>query len=104
MTKKQREMLIRILLAAVMMLVLYFTSVKGIIRFGLYLIPYLVVGYDILHKAWKGILRKQVFDENFLMAVATVGAMVIGITQSGDYVEATTRYMLRALLKTICAS
>lgn len=88
MTKKQRKMLIRILLAAAMMILLHFIPVGGILRFGLYLIPYLVVGHDILRKAWKGILHKQVFDENFLMAVATVGAMIIGITQSGDYVEA----------------
>ena len=88
MTKKQRKMLTRILLAAAMMLVLYFIPVKGILRFALYLIPYLVVGHDILRKAWKGIRNKQVFDEKFLMAVATVGAMVIGVTQSGDYVEA----------------
>ncbi len=88
MTKKQRKVLIRILLAAAMMIVLHFIPVKGILRFGLYLIPYLVVGHDILRKAWKGIVHKQVFDENFLMAVATIGAMVIGVTQSGDYVEA----------------
>lgn len=88
MTKKQRKMLIRILVAAAMMLLLHFVPVKGILRFVLYLIPYLVVGHDILRKAWKGIRNKQVFDENFLMAVATVGAMVIGVTQSGDYVEA----------------
>ena len=88
MTKRQRNMLVRILLAAAMMLALHFVPVRGILRFSLYLIPYLVVGYDILRKAWKGILRKQVFDENFLMAVATIGALVIGITQSGDYVEA----------------
>ena len=81
-------MLIRILLAAAMMMALHWIPVKGILRFGLYLIPYLVVGYDILRKAWKGIVHKQVFDENFLMAVATIGAMVIGVTQSGDYVEA----------------
>ena len=88
MTKKQRKMLIRILLAAAIMITLHWIPVKGILRFGLYLIPYLVVGYDILRKAWKGVLNKQVFDENFLMAVATIGAMVIGVTQSGDYVEA----------------
>ena len=88
MTKKQRKMLMRILSAAAMMLVLHFIPVKGILRFALYLIPYLVVGHDILRKAWKGFRNKQVFDENFLMAVATVGAMIIGVTQSGDYVEA----------------
>ena len=88
MTKKQRKMLMRILAAAAMMLLLHFVPVKGMLRFALYLIPYLVAGHDILRKAWKGIRNKQVFDENFLMAVATVGAMVIGVTQSGDYVEA----------------
>ena len=88
MTKKQRKMLMRILAAAAMMLLLHFVPVKGMLRFALYLIPYLVAGHDILRKAWKGIRNKQVFDVNFLMAVATVGAMVIGVTQSGDYVEA----------------
>ncbi len=88
MTKKQKKMLLRIVTAAVMMIVLHFAPVNGIVRFGLYLIPYLVVGHDILRKAWKGICNKQVLDENFLMAVATIGAMVIGLTQSGDYVEA----------------
>jgi len=88
MTKKQKKMLIRIIAAAAMMIVLHFLNIEGVLRFGLYLIPYLVVGHDILRKAWKGILNKQVFDENFLMAVATVGAIIIGLTQSGDYVEA----------------
>ena len=88
MTKKQRKMLSRILLAAAMMIALHFLPVGGFIRFGLYLIPYLVAGYDILRKAWRGIFHKQIFDENFLMAVATIGALTIGITQSGDYVEA----------------
>ena len=88
MTKKQKKMLLRIVAAAVMMIALHFAPVNGIVRFGLYLIPYLVVGHDILRKAWKGICNKQVLDENFLMAVATIGAMVIGLTQSGDYVEA----------------
>ena len=88
MTKKQRKMLSRILLAAAMMIALHFLPVGGFIRLGLYLIPYLVAGYDILRKAWRGIFHKQIFDENFLMAVATIGALTIGITQSGDYVEA----------------
>lgn len=88
MTKKQKKMLIRILTAAAMLVVLHFIPVKGLVRFVLYLMPYLAVGHDILRKAWKGIRNKQVFDENFLMAVATIGAMVIGLTQSGDYVEA----------------
>jgi len=88
MTKKQRKLLIRVLVAASMLAALHLIPLKGIVRFGLYLIPYLVAGYDILRKAWKGILNRQVFDENFLMAVATIGAMVIGLTQSGDYAEA----------------
>ena len=88
MTKKQKKMLLRILSAIVLMVLLHFLPVSGVPRFALYLIPYLVVGHDILRKAWKGIRNKQVFDENFLMAIATVGAMVIGLTQSGDYVEA----------------
>ncbi len=88
MTKKQKKMLIRILASAGMMIALHFIPVQGFLRFGLYLIPYLVVGHDILRKAWKGICNKQVFDENFLMAIATVGAMAIGLIQSGDYVEA----------------
>lgn len=88
MTKKQKKMLLRILLAAVLMAVLHVLPVSGGARFVLYLIPYLIIGYDILIKAGKGILHGQVFDENFLMALATVGALVIGLTQSGDYVEA----------------
>lgn len=88
MNKKQKKMLLRILVAAAMLILLHFIPVTGIIRFFLYLIPYLVIGYDILKKAGKGIRNGQVFDENFLMAVATIGAMAIGLTQSGDYVEA----------------
>ena len=88
MTKKQKKMLCRILISAGLMLLLGFLPVKGIFRFFLYLIPYFVIGYDILIKAGKGILNRQVFDENFLMAIATVGALVIGFTDSGDYVEA----------------
>ncbi len=88
MNRKQRKMLVRILAATALMLILAFLPVKGLVRFGLYLVPYFVIGYDILLKAGKGILNRQVFDENFLMAVATVGAMIIGVTVSGDYVEA----------------
>ena len=88
MTKKQRKMLIRILAAGIMMIGLHFLPVQGIPRFLLYLIPYGIVGYDILNKAWKGILNRQVFDENFLMAVATVGALAIGLLKTGDYAEA----------------
>lgn len=88
MNKKQKKMLFRIILAAVLMVVFSLLPVCGILRFMLYLIPYMVIGYDILLKAWKGIRNKQVFDENFLMSVATIGAMIIAVTQSGDYVEA----------------
>lgn len=88
MTKKQKKVLYRIIIAAVLMIVLGFLPVQGLLRFLLYLVPYLVVGHDILRKAFKGILNKQVFDENFLMATATVGAMIIGVTGDGDYTEA----------------
>ncbi len=88
MTKKQRKMLSRILLAFLLMTILHFAPVDGWVRFALYLIPYLIIGYDIILNAGRGILNRQVFDENFLMTVSTVGAMVIGLTRSGDYVEA----------------
>ena len=88
MTKKQKKMLIRIVVSAVLMIVLGLLPIEGWLRFFLYLIPYLIIGYDILIKAGKGILRRQMFDENFLMAIATIGAMIIGIVDSGDYVEA----------------
>ncbi|MCD7760171.1 MAG: cadmium-translocating P-type ATPase [Clostridiales bacterium] len=78
MNKKQKRMLVRILVSGALMIVLSLLPVAGILRFVLFLIPYLIVGYDILRKAWKGILNRQVFDENFLMAVATVGAMALG--------------------------
>ena len=87
MNKKQKKVLIRIIVAAVLMIalsVIPVVSSKGVIRFVLFMIPYLVIGYDILRKAFKGILNRQVFDENFLMAVATVGAILLG-----DYVEGT---------------
>ena len=70
------------------MVVLGFLPVQGLLRFVLYLVPYLIIGHDILKKAFKGIRKKQVFDENFLMAVATIGAMIIGVTGDGDYTEA----------------
>lgn len=88
MTKKQKKMLIRIVVSAVMMVGFAFLPIGGVLRFLLYLIPYLLIGYDILIKAGKGILNRQIFDENFLMAIATIGAMIIGIVDSGDYVEA----------------
>lgn len=78
MSKKQKKMLIRILVAAVLMVVLKLLPLNGYVEFGLFLVPYFVVGYDILLKALKGIKNRQVFDENFLMAVATVGAIALG--------------------------
>ena len=71
-----------------MMIGLNFVPVDGIVRFGLYLVPYLIIGYDILKKAFKGILNRQVFDENFLMAVATLGSIAVAIYENGDYTEA----------------
>lgn len=88
MNKKQKKMLVRIIIAAALMIILYFVPVKGVIRFLLYLIPYFVIGYDILRKAFKGIMNHQVFDENFLMAVATVGAIIVALSENGDYTEA----------------
>ena len=92
MTRKQKKMLIRILAAAAMLIALHFvpedSPLQGLPLFLMYLVPYLTVGYDILKKAGKGILNRQVFDENFLMAVATIGALAIGLAKTGDYVEA----------------
>ncbi len=88
MNKKQKKMLIRILLAASLMVLLHFLPARGLIRFACYLVPYLIVGYDILLKAGKGIRNRQVFDESFLMAVATVGAMALAVYEDGDYTEA----------------
>ena len=102
MTKKQKTMLVRILLSAALLLALQsisaetfhrldgylFPSAGRIARFACYLIDYFIIGYDILRKAIKGILNKQVFDENFLMAVATIGAMALAIYENGEYLEA----------------
>ena len=88
MTKKQKKMLIRLIISAALMIGLAFLPIDGMPRFFLYLIPYLIIGYDILIKAGKGILNRQIFDENFLMSVATIGAMIIGVVDSGDYFEA----------------
>ena len=88
MSKKQKKMLARIIIAAVLMIALNFVPVEGTLRFVLYLMPYLIIGYDILIKAFKGIKNRQPFDESLLMAVATVGAIVIALTDSGDYTEA----------------
>ncbi|MGN0410926.1 MAG: heavy metal translocating P-type ATPase [Candidatus Fimousia sp.] len=78
MNKKQKKVLIRILVSAALMVILTLLPLDGYLRLGLFLIPYLIIGYDILKKALKGIKNKQVFDENFLMAVATVGAILLG--------------------------
>ena len=102
MNKHQRKMLIRILIASSILLVLQFISIATfdilddylfvssgrILRFALYFTDYLIIGHDILKKAFKGIMNRQIFDENFLMAIATVGAMAIAIYSNGDYVEA----------------
>lgn len=86
MNKKQKKMLIRIIVTFLLLIGLSFIPSAGYVRFGLYLVPYLVIGYDILKKAFKGIRNRQVFDENFLMAVATVGAIALGDYQEGTAV------------------
>ena len=83
MNKKQKKVFIRIIVAAVLMVVLSLLPVDGWLKFVLFMIPYLVIGHDILLKAWKGILNRQVFDENFLMAVATIGAILLGDYKEG---------------------
>lgn len=89
MNKKQKKMLIRIIVSALLMIGLNFVPIEGIARFILYLIPYLIIGYDILIKAAKGIKNRQVFDESFLMAIATIGAIALAFYEkSGDYTEA----------------
>ena len=89
MNKKQKKMLARIIVAFVLLVVLHFVPVEGALRFCCYMVPYLIVGYDILLKAAKGIKNRQMFDECFLMAVATVGAVALALySGSGDYTEA----------------
>ena len=89
MKKKQKVMLARILMSAALMMALHFLPVEGWLRFGLYMVPYLLIGYDILWKALKGMKNQQVFDESFLMAVATIGAIALALYEgSGDYTEA----------------
>ena len=88
MTKKQKNNLIRIIITSVFMILLLFIPAAGIVRFVLYLIPYIIIGYDILIKAVKGIINFQPFDECFLMSIATVGAMTIAVITDGDYLEA----------------
>ncbi len=88
MNKKQKKMLIRILISAALLIALHFLPFTGAVRFIAYMIPYVIIGYDILRKAGLGIKNRQVFDECFLMAVATVGAIAIGLVENGDYTEA----------------
>ena len=89
MNKKQKKMLTRIIIAAVLLIVLHFVPITGVLRFICYLAVYLVIGYDIVKKAFKGIKNGQVFDENFLMAIATIGAFALAVYErSGDYNEA----------------
>ena len=83
MNKKQKKVFTRIIVAAVLMVVLSLLPIDGWLKFVLFMIPYLVIGHDILLKAWKGILNRQVFDENFLMAVATIGAILLGDYKEG---------------------
>lgn len=88
MNKKQKRNLIRIIVAAILMIVLHFAPVSGMVRFGLYLVPYLIIGYDILWKAFKGVKNRQPFDESLLMAIATLGAIILAVYEDGDYTEA----------------
>lgn len=88
MNKKQKKVLTRIIIAFVLLVLLRFLPVDGYLRMALYMVPYLVIGYDILKKAFKGIRNRQVFDENFLMAVATVGALSLAVYENGEYLEA----------------
>ena len=83
MTKKQKKMLQRILIAAALLVILHFVPATGLLKLALYLVPYLIIGHDVLKKAVRGILNGQVFDENFLMAVATVGAVALGDYNEG---------------------
>lgn len=88
MNKKQKRNLMRIIVAAILMIVLHFAPVSGMVRFGFYLVPYLIIGYDILWKAFKGVKNRQPFDESLLMAIATLGAIILAIYEDGDYTEA----------------
>ena len=88
MNRKQKKMLVRILLAAVLLIGFQFLPAEGLPRMILYLIPYGIIGYDILLKAFKGIKNRQPFDENLLMAIATLGALAIAVKEEGDYTEA----------------
>ena len=105
MTKKQKTMLVRILISAALLLCIQsvpveafarldevlFPSAGRLVRLACYLADYLLIGHDILRKAWRGIRNRQVFDENFLMAVATVGAMALAVYENGEYLEAIAK-------------
>ena len=93
MNKKQKKTLYRIIISAVLLIALYFIPVTGALRFILYMVPYFIIGYDVLRKAFKGIKNRQPMDESLLMCIATVGAIVLAVYQDlsglkGDYVEA----------------
>ncbi len=88
MTRKQKKMLLRIFVSAALLIALQFVPLTGLWRFAAFMVPYLVIGWDILYDAVRGILNGQVFDENFLMAIATVGAIGLGLSGTGDYTEA----------------
>lgn len=87
-TKGQKIMVVRMAITGAMLLGLHFVPAEGILKFGLYLVPYFFMGYDILLEAWEGILHRKIFNVNFLMSVATIGALVLGLTSTGDYTEA----------------
>lgn len=88
MTKKQQKNFIRILVSAALLAILHFAPIHGLLRFVAYLVPYFIIGYDVLLKAFKGIKNRQPFDESLLMAIATIGAIVLALYEDGDYVEA----------------
>lgn len=88
MNKKQKKMLIRIIAAVILLCIIYILPISGWMRFAAYMVPYGIIGYDVLRKAVKGICNRQVFDENFLMAVATIGAVALAVYEDGDYTEA----------------
>ena len=88
MNKKQKKTLIRIIAAVILLCIIYVLPISGWMRFAAYMVPYGIIGYDVLRKAVKGICNRQVFDENFLMAVATIGAVALAVYEDGDYTEA----------------
>ena len=88
MNKRQKRMLYRILLSAALLALVQLIPAEGWLKFALHMVPYLVIGYDILWDALRGLFNGRLFDENFLMAVATVGAIVLAVTHTGDYMEA----------------